>query len=40
LQDLKRALAKLPDEQQSALLLAGMEGTRHDEKLLPFSACR
>jgi hypothetical protein len=35
LQDLKRALAKLPDEQQSALLLAGMEGTRYDE-----SCCR
>ena len=31
MQDLKLALAKLPDEQQSALLLMGKEGMRYDE---------
>jgi DNA-directed RNA polymerase specialized sigma24 family protein len=30
-QDLERALAKLPDEQQSALLLVGMEGMRCEQ---------
>jgi RNA polymerase sigma-70 factor, ECF subfamily len=29
--DLERALAKLPEEQQSALLLVGMEGMRYEE---------
>jgi RNA polymerase sigma-70 factor (ECF subfamily) len=31
LRDLERALAKLPDEQRSALLLVGMEGMNYDE---------
>jgi RNA polymerase sigma-70 factor (ECF subfamily) len=31
LRDLERALARLPDEQRSALLLVGMEGMRYDE---------
>jgi RNA polymerase sigma factor (sigma-70 family) len=31
LRDLERALAKLPEEQQSALLLVGMEGMPYDE---------
>ena len=29
--DLERALAKLPDEQRSALLLVGMEGMQYEE---------
>jgi RNA polymerase sigma-70 factor (ECF subfamily) len=31
LRDLERALAKLPEEQQSALLLVGMEGMSYEE---------
>jgi RNA polymerase sigma-70 factor (ECF subfamily) len=31
LRDLERALAKLPEEQRSALLLVGMEGMRYEE---------
>jgi RNA polymerase sigma-70 factor (ECF subfamily) len=31
LRDVERALAKLPDEQRSALLLVGMEGMSYDE---------
>jgi RNA polymerase sigma-70 factor (ECF subfamily) len=31
LRDLERALAQLPDEQRSALLLVGMEGMRYEE---------
>jgi RNA polymerase sigma-70 factor (ECF subfamily) len=31
LRDLERALAKLPDEQRSALLLVGMEGMQYEE---------
>jgi RNA polymerase sigma-70 factor (ECF subfamily) len=31
LRDLERALAKLPDEQRTALLLVGMEGMRYEE---------
>jgi RNA polymerase sigma-70 factor (ECF subfamily) len=31
LRDLERTLAKLPDEQRSALLLVGMEGMRYEE---------
>jgi RNA polymerase sigma-70 factor (ECF subfamily) len=31
LRDLERALAELPDEQRSALLLVGMEGMNYDE---------
>ena len=31
LRDLERALAKLPDEQRSALLLVGMEGMNYDQ---------
>jgi RNA polymerase sigma-70 factor, ECF subfamily len=31
LRDLERAIAKLPDEQQSAILLVGLEGMRYEE---------
>ena len=36
LRDLERALAKLPDEQRSALLLVGMEGMNYDEAAAVF----
>jgi RNA polymerase sigma-70 factor (ECF subfamily) len=31
LRDLKRAIARLPEEQRSVILLVGLEGMRYDE---------
>ena len=37
--DLERAMAKLPEEQRSVILLVGLEGMRYEE-VAEVSACR